>query len=338
MKITDYNLKDLRVLLANEQTSEYPLTSFVPKGYTVIVPVVINPINKQPYSHGYIIRHDGVFKLSTDIFTAYAEKNTSPETYKLLGNKWTDINDKNNIVEEYECFFTPVFPAGFVGERDTLPLSVINKIEKKLKNLGFFPKFYPVLHASEEITENYRKQMLEDLRSFRRQIPPGVALLLRIKAPHSIIIMMSEDNISYTSDSLKVKDFALGLPETEVLSSLPYIWIGDKVINTDVLPCIIPTVLEENTDFERILSKDILLLHEIHFFLSKFKGVPTLLDMRKELSLSQIRYLVEHLSEKYDIYIDPLISEHNQRIDKEIGELKKEIEKMKNGYIRKFLK
>lgn len=47
MKIDDFDPDNLRILKAGSDTTEFPLTSIVPSGYSIIVPTVINPLNKR---------------------------------------------------------------------------------------------------------------------------------------------------------------------------------------------------------------------------------------------------------------------------------------------------
>ena len=162
-----------------------------------------------------------------------------------------------------------------------------------------------------------------------------------MKDPYNLIFILSKESMSYTTDSIKIKDYALVEIETKVLSPTPYIWYKDSIISTDTLPCVVPTTLpdkDKNNDFERILKNDIFLLHELHFSISRFKEIPGLLDMLSELSVPLLKELSEELSEVDDILASVLICEHNKRIDEEISMLEKEIEEKRRGYIQNKVK
>ena len=194
---------------------------------------------------------------------------------------------------------------------------------------------------SQKITERYKEVMLRDLKNFKEIIPYGIVLLFRMKDPYNLIFILSKDSMSYTTDSIKIKDYALGERETKVLSSIPYIWYKDSIISTDTLPCIIPTTLpdkDKNNDFERILKNDIFLLHELHFSISRFKEVPGLLDMLSELSVPLLKELSEDLNKVDEILASVLTCEHNKRIDEEISILEKQIEEKRSEYIQKPIK
>lgn len=218
---------------------------------------------------------------------------------------------------------------------------MIDAIYTEIIKLGYFPKLYSLIYASGQVTERYKEVMLKDLKDFKEIIPYGIVLLFRMEDPYNLIFILSKDSMSYTADSIKIKDYALGERETKVLSSSPYIWYKDSIISTDTLPCVVPTTLpdkDKNNDFERILKNDIFLLHELHFSLSRFKEVPGLIDMLSELSIPLLKELSEDLSNVDDILASVLTCEHNKRIDQEISILEKQIEEKRNKYIQKPIK
>ena len=335
MKVSDYAEENLLSLKEDSLSSSSKITEFVPPGYSVIVPTVINPINQRPYPYGFVIRRDSVYRLNSDSVYAYNRTSTEPSTYNLLGDQWTSDDQESYKVSEHECLFTPVLPKDSLGEREYLPLVVIDAIYTEIIKLGYFPKLYSLIYASDKITQRYKEVMLTDLKNFKEMIPYGIVLLFRMKEPYNLIFILSKDSMLYTTDSIKIKDYALGERETKVLSSTPYIWHKDSIISTDTLPCVVPTILpdkDKNNDFERILKNDIFLLHELHFSISRFKEVPGLIDMLSELSISLIKELSENLNKVDDILASVLTCEHNKRIDQEISALEKEIEeKHKNA-------
>ena len=341
MRVSDYAEENLLSLKEDSPSSSSKITEFVPPGYCVIVPTVTNPINQRPYPYGFVIRRDGVYKLNSDSVFAYSRTSTEPKTFTLSGDEWTSDDLESYKVSTHECLFTPVLPREYLGEREYLPLVVIDAIYTEIIKLGYFPKLYSLIYSSDKVTQRYKEVMLKDLKNFKEMIPYGIVLLFRMKDPYNLIFMLSKESMSYTTDSIKIKDFALGERETKVLSSTPYIWYKDSIISTDTLPCVVPTTLpnkDKNNDFERILKNDIFLLHELHFSISRFKEVPGLLDMLSELSEPLLRELSEELSDVDDILASVLTLEHNKRIDEEISVLEKEIEKKRRGYIQNKVK
>ena len=341
MKVSDFTEENLLSLKEDSHSSSSKITEFVPPGYSVIVPTVINPINQRPYPYGFVIRRDGVYRLNSDSVYAYNRTNTEPSTYNLVGDQWTTDDLESYKVSTHECLFTPVLPREYLGEREYLPLVVIDAIYTEIIKLGYFPKLYSLIYASDLVTKRCREVMLKDLKDFKEIIPYGIVLLFRMKDPYNLIFILSKDSMSYTTDSIKIKDFALGERESKVLSSTPYIWYKDSIISTDTLPCVVPTTLpdkDKNNDFERILKNDIFLLHELHFSISRFKEVPGLLDMLSELSAPLLRELSEELSNVDDILASVLTCEHNKRIDEEISVLEREIEEKRNKYIQNKVK
>lgn len=341
MKVSDFTEENLLSLKEDSHSSSSKITEFVPPGYSVIVPTVINPINQRPYPYGFVIRRDGVYRLNSDSVYAYNRTNTEPSTYNLVGDQWTTDDLESYKVSTHECLFTHVLPREYLGEREYLPLVVIDAIYTEIIKLGYFPKLYSLIYASDLVTKRCREVMLKDLKDFKEIIPYGIVLLFRMKDPYNLIFILSKDSMSYTTDSIKIKDFALGERESKVLSSTPYIWYKDSIISTDTLPCVVPTTLpdkDKNNDFERILKNDIFLLHELHFSISRFKEVPGLLDMLSELSAPLLRELSEELSNVDDILASVLTCEHNKRIDEEISVLEREIEEKRNKYIQNKVK
>ena len=341
MRVSDFAEENLLPLKEDSLSSSSKITNFVPSGYSVIVPTVINPINQRPYPYGFIIRRDGVYRLNSDSVFAYSRTSTEPKTFTLTGDEWTSDDSENYKVSEHECLFTPVLPREYLGEREYLPIVVIDAIYTEIIKLGYFPKLYSLIYASDKITQRYKEVMLTDLKNFKEMIPYGIVLLFRMKDPYNLIFIFSKESMSYTTDSIKIKDYALGERESKVLSSTPYIWYKDSIISTDTLPCIVPTTLpdkDKNNDFERILKNDIFLLHELHFSISRFKEIPGLLDMLSELSVPLLKELAEELAEVDDILASVLTLEHNKRIDEEISILEREIEEKRKGYITKPIK
>lgn len=341
MRVSDYAEENLLSLKDDSLSSSSKITEFVPFGYSVIVPIVINPINQRPYPYGFVIRRDGVYRLNSDSVFAYNRTGTEPQTFTLTGDEWISDDQESYKVSEHECLFTPVLPREYLGEREYLPNTVIDAIYIEIIKLGYFPKLYSLIYASDKVTEKYKEVMLTDLKNFKEMIPYGIVLLFRMKDPYNLIFILSKESMSYTTDSIKIKDYALGERETKVLSSTPYIWYKDSIISTDTLPCIVPTTLpdkDKNNDFERILKNDIFLLHELHFSISRFKEVPGLIDMLSELSVPLLKELSEDLSNVDDILSSVLTLEHNKRIDEEISILEKQIEEKRRGYIQKSIK
>lgn len=341
MRVSDFTEEYLLSLKEDSLSSSSKIIEFVPLGYSVIVPTVTNPINQRPYPYGFVIRRDGVYRLNTDSVYAYNRISTEPQTFTLTGDEWTTDDQESYKVSEHECLFTPVLPKDDLGEREYLPNTVIDAIYTEIVKLGYFPKLYSLIYSSDKIMERYKEVMLKDLKNFKEMIPYGIVLLFRMKDPYNLIFILSKDSMSYTTDSIKIKDFALGERESKVLSSLPYIWYKDSIISTDTLPCIVPTILpdkDKNNDFERILKNDIFLLHELHYSLSRFKEVPGLLDMLSELSVPLLKELSEDLSNVDDILASVLTYEHNKRIDEEISVLEKQIEEKRSKYIQKPIK
>ena len=341
MRVSDFMEENLLSLKEDSLSSSTKITEFVPLGYSVIVPTVTNPINQRPYPYGFVIRRDGVYRLNTDSVYAYNRTSTEPQTFTLTGNEWTTDDQESYKVSEHECLFTPVLPREYLGEREYLPIVVIDAIYTEIIKLGYFPKLYLLIYSSDKVTERYKEIMLTDLKNFKEMIPYGIVLLFRMKDPYNLIFILSKESMSYTTDSIKIKDYALGERETKVLSSSPYIWYKDSIISTDTLPCVVPTTLpdkDKNNDFERILKNDIFLLHELHFSLSRFKEVPGLLDMLSELSVLLLKELAEELAEVDDILASVLTCEHNKRIDQEISILEKQIEEKRTKYIQKPIK
>lgn len=335
MKIDDFDSDNLRILKAGSDTTEYPLTNIVPPGYSIIVPIVINPLNKRPFPHGYVIRRDGVFKLSGDSVMAYARHDTTPRRFKSWDGRWESNDAEGYSIDVHECLFVPVLPAALLGERDCLPLRSVDDILPQLALLGRLPQLYSLLHASDSITTEYSKQMLQDVQAFKGAIPPGIVLAVKIPAPYSLIVLLSKDVLTYATESIKAQGFALGVPESTVATTPPYVWIQDAQVDTTVLPCIIPTILEPGQDLERILAKDVLLLHSVHYYLSRFKAVPTLLNMLPNLSTSQLKHLSEYLQNEDAVLSSVLTCEHNKRIDQEISELEHVIENKRREYLQK---
>lgn len=341
MRVSDFAEENLLSLKEDSHSSSTKITEFVPFGYSVIVPTVTNPINQRPYPYGFVVRRDGVYRLNSDSIFAYNRTSTEPSTYNLVGDEWTTNDLENYKVSTHECLFTPVLPREYLGEREYLPLVVIDAIYTEIIKLGYFPKLYSLIYASDLVTERYKEVMLTDLKDFKEIIPYGIVLLFRMKDPYNLIFILSKESMSYTTDSIKIKDYALVEIETKVLSPTPYIWYKDSIISTDTLPCVVPTTLpdkDKNNDFERILKNDIFLLHELHFSISRFKEIPGLLDMLSELSVPLLKELSEELSEVDDILASVLICEHNKRIDEEISMLEKEIEEKRRGYIQNKVK
>lgn len=341
MRVSDYAEENLLSLKEDSPSSSSKITNFVPSGYSVIVPTVTNPINQRPYPYGFVIRRDGVYRLNTDSVFAYNRTSTQPQIFILTGDEWTTDDQESYKVSEHECLFTPVLPKESLGEREYLPNTVIDAIYTEIIKLGYFPKLYSLIYSSDQVTERYKEIMLKDLKNFKEMIPYGIVLLFRMKDPYNLIFILSKESMSYTTDSIKIKDYALGEKETKVLSSTPYIWYKDSIISTDTLPCVVPTTLpdkDKNNDFERILKNDIFLLHELHFSLSRFKEVPGLLDMLSELSVPLLKELSEDLSKVDEILTSVLICEHNKRIDQEISILEKQIEEKRSKYIQKPIK
>ena len=341
MRVSDFMEENLLSLKEDSLSSSTKITEFVPLGYSVIVPTVTNPINQRPYPYGFVIRRDGVYRLNTDSVYAYNRTSTEPQTFTLTGNEWTTDDQESYKVSEHECLFTPVLPREYLGEREYLPIVVIDAIYTEIIKLGYFPKLYLLIYSSDKVTERYKEIMLTDLKNFKEMIPYGIVLLFRMKDPYNLIFILSKESMSYTTDSIKIKDYALGERETKVLSSSPYIWYKDSIISTDTLPCVVPTTLpdkDKNNDFERILKNDIFLLHELHFSISRFKEVPGLIDMLSELSIPLLKELSEELSNVDEILASVLSCEHNKRIDEEISILEKEIEEKRTKYIQKPIK
>lgn len=341
MKVSDYAEENLLSLKEDSLSSSSKITEFVPFGYSIIVPTVINPINQRPYPYGFVIRRDGVYRLNSDSVYAYNRTGTEPQTFTLTGDQWTTDDSENYKVSTHECLFTPVLPREYLGEREYLPLLVIDAIYTEIIKLGYFPKLYSLIYASDKVTERYKEVMLKDLKDFKEIIPYGIVLLFRMEDPYNLIFILSKDSMSYTTDSIKIKNYALGERETKVLSSTPYIWYEGSVISTNTLPCVVPTILpdkDKNNDFERILKNDIFLLHELHFSISRFKEVPGLIDMLSELSIPLLKELSENLSGVDDILASVLTCEHNKRIDQEISALEKQIEEKRTKYIQKPIK
>nr|DAD65397.1 MAG TPA: hypothetical protein [Myoviridae sp. ctA4D8] len=341
MKVSDFAEENFLSLKEDSPSSSSKITSFVPPGYSVIVPTVINPINQRPYPYGFVIRRDGVYRLNSDSVYAYNRTSTEPQIFALTGDEWTTDDQESYKVSTHECLFTPVLPREYLGEREYLPLLVIDAIYTEIIKLGYFPKLYSLIYASDQVTERYKEVMLKDLKDFKEIIPYGIVLLFRMEDPYNLIFILSKDSMSYTTDSIKIKDYALGERETKVLSSTPYIWYEGSVISTNTLPCVVPTILpdkDKNNDFERILKNDIFLLHELHFSISRFKEVPGLIDMLSELSIPLLKELSENLSGVDDILASVLTCEHNKRIDQEISALEKEIEEKRSEYIQKPIK
>lgn len=338
MKIDDFNPSNLRILKAGSDTTEYPLTSIIPPGYSIIVPTIINPLNKRPFPHGYVIRRDGVFKLHGDSVVAYARHDTAPRRFKLWNERWESNDAEAYSVDIHECLYVPVLSASLLGDRDTLPLRTVDDILPQLALLGRLPQLYSLLHASDSITAEYNRLMLQDIQAFKSSIPPGIALAFKIPAPYSLIVLLSKDALTYSTESIKAQDYAVGVPESTVATTPPYVWIRDEQVDTSVLPCIIPTILEPGQDLERILAKDILLLHSLHYYLSRFKAVPTLLNMLHNLSTTQLKHLSEYLQVEDPVLSSVLTCEHNKRIDQEIGELEQRIENKRREYLQKPIK
>ena len=341
MRVSDYAEENLLSLKEDSQSSSSKITSFVPFGYSVIVPTVTNPINQRPYPYGFVIRRDGVYKLNSDSVYAYNRTSTEPSTYNLLGDEWTSDDPESYKVSTHECLFTPVLPREYLGEREYLPIVVIDAIYTEIIKLGYFPKLYSLIYSSDMVTQRYKEVMLKDLKDFKEIISYGIVLLFRMKDPYNLIFILSKESMSYTTDSIKIKDYALGERESKVLSSTPYIWYKDSIISTDTLPCVVPTTLpdkDKNNDFERILKNDIFLLHELHFSVSRFKEVPGLIDMLSELSVPLLKELSEDLSNVDEILASVLTLEHNKRIDQEISALEKQIEEKRTKYIQKLIK
>ena len=341
MRISDYVEENLLSLKEDSHSSSSKITEFVPFGYSVIVPTVINPINQRPYPYGFVIRRDGVYRLNSDSVYAYNRTSTEPQTFTLTGDEWTTDDSENYKVSTHECLFTPVLPKDSLGEREYLPLVVIDAIYIEIIKLGYFPKLYSLIYSSDMVTQRYKEVMLKDLKDFKEIIPYGIVLLFRMEDPYNLIFILSKDSMSYTTDSIKIKDYALGERETKVLSSTPYIWYEGSVISTNTLPCVVPTILpdkDKNNDFERILKNDIFLLHKLHYSISRFKEVPGLIDMLSELSIPLLKELSENLSGVDDILASVLTCEHNKRIDQEISALEKEIEEKRSEYIQKPIK
>ena len=341
MRVSDFAEENLLSLKEDSQSSSSKITEFVPFGYSVIVPTVTNPINQRPYPYGFVIRRDGVYRLNSDSVFAYSRTSTEPSTYNLSGDEWTTDDQENYKVSTHECLFTPVLPREYLGEREYLPNAVIDTIYTEIIKLGYFPKLYSLIYASDQVTERYKEVMLKDLKDFKEIIPYGIVLLFRMEDPYNLIFILSKDSMSYTTDSIKIKDYALGERETKVLSDTPYIWYKDSIISTNTLPCVVPTTLpdkDKNNDFERILKNDIFLLHKLHFSLSRFKEIPGLLDMLSELSIPLLKELSEDLSKVDEILASVLTCEHNKRIDQEISALEKEIEEKRSEYIQKPIK
>lgn len=341
MRVSDFAEENLLSLKEDSPSSSIKITEFVPPGYSVIVPTVTNPINQRPYPYGFVIRRDGVYRLNTDSVFAYSRTGTEPQTFTLAGDEWTTDDQESYKISTHECLFTPVLPKDSLGEREYLPNNVIDAIYTEIIKLGYFPKLYSLIYSSDKVTERYKEVMLKDLKDFKEIIPYGIVLLFRMEDPYNLIFILSKDSMSYTTDSIKIKDYALGERETKVLSSSPYIWYKDSIISTDTLPCIVPTTLpdkDKNNDFERILKNDIFLLHELHFSLSRFKEVPGLLDMLSELSVPLLRELSEDLNNVDDVLASVLTLEHNKRIDEEISILEKQIEEKRTKYIQKPIK
>lgn len=341
MRVSDYTEENLLSLKEDSLSSSSKITSFVPFGYCVIVPTVTNPINQRPYPYGFVIRKNGVYRLNSDSVYAYNRTSTEPSIYNLSGDQWISDDSESYKVSEHECLFTPVLPRESLGEREYLPNTVIDAIYIEIIKLGYFPKLYSLIYASDKVTERYKEVMLKDLKDFKEIIPYGIVLLFRMEDPYNLIFILSKDSMSYTTDSIKIKDYALGERETKVLSSTPYIWYKGSVISTNTLPCVVPTILpdkDKNNDFERILKNDIFLLHELHFSISRFKEVPGLIDMLSELSVPLLKELSENLSGVDDILASVLTCEHNKRIDEEISTLEKQIEEKRSKYIQKPIK
>ena len=338
MKIDDFNPDNLRILKAGSDTTEFPLTSIVPPGYSIIVPTVINPLNKRPFPYGYVIRRDGVFKLNGDSVVAYARHDTTPRRFKSWDGRWESNDAEAYSVDVHECLYTPVLPASLLGERDCLPLRSVDDILPQLALLGRLPQLYSLLHATDSITAEYSKQMLQDVQAFKSAIPPGIALAFKIPAPYSLIVLLSRDALTYATESIKAQDYAVGVPESTVATTPPYVWIQDAQVDTTILPCIIPTILEPGQDLERILAKDVLLLHSVHYYLSRFKVVPTLLNILPDLSISQLKHLSEYLRSEDSVLSSVLACEHNKRIDQEISELEQLIENKRKEYLQNPIK
>lgn len=338
MKIDDFEPDNLRILKSGSDTTEFPLTSIVPPGYSIIVPTVINPLNKRPFPYGYVIRRDGVFKLSGDSVMAYARHDTTPRRFKSWNGRWESNDAEGYLVDVHECLFAPMLPAALLGDRDCLPLRSVDDILPQLALLGSLPQLYSLLHASDSITAEYSKQMLQDVQVFKSAIPPGIVLVIKIPAPYSLIVLLSRDTLTYATESIKAQDYAVGVPESTVATTPPYVWIQDAQVDTTVLPCIIPTVLEPKQDLERILAKDVLLLHDLHYYLSRFKAVPTLLNMLPNLSTSQLKRLSEYLLSEDPVLSSVLACEHNKRIDQEISELEQVIENKRKEYLQNPIK
>lgn len=138
MKVSDYTEENLLSLKEDSHSSSTKITSFVPPGYSVIVPTVINPINQRPYPYGFVIRRDGVYKLNSDSVYAYNRTGTEPQTFTLSGDEWTSDDSESYKVSEHECLFTPVLPKDSLGEREHLPNNVIDAIYTEIIKLGYF--------------------------------------------------------------------------------------------------------------------------------------------------------------------------------------------------------
>lgn len=128
MRVSDFMEENLLSLKEDSLSSSSKITSFVPFGYSVIVPTVINPINQRPYPYGFVVRRDGVYRLNSDSIFAYNRTGTEPSTYNLSGDEWTSDDSESYKVSEHECLFTPVLPREYLGEREYLPFVVIDTI------------------------------------------------------------------------------------------------------------------------------------------------------------------------------------------------------------------
>ena len=178
MRVSDYAEENLLSLKEDSQSSSSKITEFVPSGYSVIVPAVTNPINQRPYPYGFVIRRDGVYRLNSDSVFAYNRTSTEPSTFTLSGDEWTSDDQESYKVSLHECLFTPVLPREYLGEREYLPNNVINAIYTEIIKLGYFPKLYSLIYASDKVTEKYKEIMLKDLKDFKEIIPYGIVLLL----------------------------------------------------------------------------------------------------------------------------------------------------------------
>ena len=188
MKVSDYAEENLLSLKEDSLSSSTKITEFVPSGYSVIVPTVINPINQRPYPYGFVIRRDGVYRLNMDSVYAYNRTSTEPQTFTLTGDEWTSDDSESYKVSEHECLFTPVLPKESLGEREYLPNTVIDAIYTEIIKLGYFPKLYSLIYASDQVTQRYREVMLTDLKNFKEMIPYGIVLLFRMKDPYNLIL------------------------------------------------------------------------------------------------------------------------------------------------------